>query len=170
MTGFWKLGAKVLKCHLSVCWLPYHPLADTMFNHNRSMVQGSIFVHTVHLGYVFSARPKTAILPNLCVRPNPKFGAKLAITWGNEHFWRRLLVFNPFFALNPRIWLSKASVTFLIKLATSVARGGAELWTPGPDRSSALYMRKVQSKLLKHRFGIMPRVALGRADNLSIYR
>ena len=31
--------------------------------------------------------------------------------------------------LNPRMWLRKASVTFLIKLAASVARGGAEPWT-----------------------------------------
>jgi hypothetical protein len=32
----------------------------------------------------------------------------------------------PLLAGNPRMWLRKASVTFLIKLATSVARGGAE--------------------------------------------
>jgi hypothetical protein len=35
------------------------------------------------------------------VRPNPKFGAKLAIIWENEHFWRGLRVFNAFFVLNP---------------------------------------------------------------------
>jgi hypothetical protein len=35
------------------------------------------------------------------VRPNPKFGAKLAIIWGNEHFQPGLRVFNAFFVLNP---------------------------------------------------------------------
>jgi len=35
------------------------------------------------------------------VRPNPKFGAKLAIIWENEHFLRGLRVFNAFFVLNP---------------------------------------------------------------------
>jgi len=35
------------------------------------------------------------------VKPNPKFGAKLAITWKNERFSRGLPVFNPFFVLNP---------------------------------------------------------------------
>jgi hypothetical protein len=35
------------------------------------------------------------------VRPNPKFGAKLAIIWVNEHFERGLRVFNASFVLNP---------------------------------------------------------------------
>jgi len=35
------------------------------------------------------------------VRPNPKFGAKLAIIWENEHFQQGLQVFNAFFVLNP---------------------------------------------------------------------
>jgi len=35
------------------------------------------------------------------VRPNPKFGAKLAIILGNEHFELGLQVFNAFFVLNP---------------------------------------------------------------------
>jgi hypothetical protein len=35
------------------------------------------------------------------VRPNPKFGAKLAIIWENEHFLQELWVFNTFFVLNP---------------------------------------------------------------------
>jgi hypothetical protein len=35
------------------------------------------------------------------VRPNPKFAAKLAIIWQNEHFYRGLRVFNAFFVLNP---------------------------------------------------------------------
>jgi hypothetical protein len=34
-------------------------------------------------------------------RPNPKFGAKFAVTLGNDHVQRRLWVFNAFFALNP---------------------------------------------------------------------
>jgi hypothetical protein len=34
------------------------------------------------------------------VRANPKFGAKLAILWENEHFQREFRVFNAFFALN----------------------------------------------------------------------
>ena len=32
---------------------------------------------------------------------NPKFGAKLAIIWGNEHFERGLRIFNAFYVLNP---------------------------------------------------------------------
>jgi hypothetical protein len=35
------------------------------------------------------------------VRPNPKFGAKLAIIWQNEHFLRGLQGLNFFFVLNP---------------------------------------------------------------------
>jgi hypothetical protein len=35
------------------------------------------------------------------VRPNPKFGAKVATIWKNEHFYRKLRVFNAFFVLNP---------------------------------------------------------------------
>ena len=35
------------------------------------------------------------------VKPNPKFGAKLAIIWGNEHFQRGLRAFNAVFVLNP---------------------------------------------------------------------
>jgi hypothetical protein len=35
------------------------------------------------------------------VRPNPKFGAKLAIIWENEHFYPEHRVFNAFFVLNP---------------------------------------------------------------------
>jgi hypothetical protein len=35
------------------------------------------------------------------VRPYPKFGAKLAIIWENEHFSRGLQVFNAFLVLNP---------------------------------------------------------------------
>jgi hypothetical protein len=35
------------------------------------------------------------------VRANPKFGAKLAIIWKNEHSKRGLRVFNAFFVLNP---------------------------------------------------------------------
>ena len=34
------------------------------------------------------------------VRPIPKFGAKLAIIWENEHFEREFRVFNAFFVLN----------------------------------------------------------------------
>jgi hypothetical protein len=34
------------------------------------------------------------------VRPNPKFGAKLAIIWQNEHFYPELWAFNAFFVLN----------------------------------------------------------------------
>jgi len=34
-------------------------------------------------------------------RPNPKFGAKFAITLENDHVQPRLWVFNAFFALNP---------------------------------------------------------------------
>jgi len=33
--------------------------------------------------------------------PNRKFGAKLAITWENEHFQPGLGGFNTFFVLNP---------------------------------------------------------------------
>jgi len=44
-----------------------------------------VFVNSLYFGCVFSARQKTVILPNLNVRPNPKLGAKLVITWGNEH-------------------------------------------------------------------------------------
>jgi hypothetical protein len=35
------------------------------------------------------------------VRPNPKFGAKLAIIWENKHFSRGLRAFNAFFVFNP---------------------------------------------------------------------
>jgi len=35
------------------------------------------------------------------VRPNPKFGAKLAIIWQNEHFLPGLRVLNAFIVLNP---------------------------------------------------------------------
>jgi hypothetical protein len=35
------------------------------------------------------------------VRLSPKFGAKLAVIWQNEHFLRGLRVFNAFFVLNP---------------------------------------------------------------------
>jgi len=35
------------------------------------------------------------------VRPNPKFAAKLATIWENEHFQPELRVFNAFFVLNP---------------------------------------------------------------------
>jgi hypothetical protein len=35
------------------------------------------------------------------VRLNPKFGAKFAIIWGNEHFKRGLEVFNAVLLLNP---------------------------------------------------------------------
>jgi len=35
------------------------------------------------------------------VRPNPKFGAKLAITWENEHFSEDFWPSNAFFVLNP---------------------------------------------------------------------
>jgi hypothetical protein len=34
------------------------------------------------------------------VRPNPKFAAKLATIWENEHFQPGLRVFNTFFVLN----------------------------------------------------------------------
>jgi hypothetical protein len=34
------------------------------------------------------------------VRPNLKFGAKMAIIWENEHFKRELRVFNAFFVRN----------------------------------------------------------------------
>ena len=35
------------------------------------------------------------------IRPNPKFAAKLAIVWENEHSYRGLQVFNAFFVINP---------------------------------------------------------------------
>jgi hypothetical protein len=35
------------------------------------------------------------------VRPNPKFGAKLATIWENEHFQPGVRVFIAFFVLNP---------------------------------------------------------------------
>ena len=48
--------------------------------------------------------------------------------------------------LTSRMWLGKASVTFLIKLATSVARGGAE-----PVNGYLFWYLKIQS--LRFRFG-----------------
>jgi len=44
-----------------------------------SGVQGSILAPGLHLGCVFTRKVSVS------VRPNPKFGAKLAITWENEH-------------------------------------------------------------------------------------
>ena len=57
----------------------------TVHGFKGSGVQGSVFVNSLYFGCVFIARQKTVILPNLNVRPNPKLGAKLVITWGNEH-------------------------------------------------------------------------------------
>jgi hypothetical protein len=59
------------------------------------------------LGQGFHSRPWTAFGIRIYdksvsfVRPNQKFGAKLAIIWQNEHFQRGLRVFNAFFVLNP---------------------------------------------------------------------
>ena len=59
------------------------------------------------LGQGFHYRPWTAYrMRNYEKRvsfdnPNPKYGAKLAIIWENEHFYRRHRVFNAFFVLNP---------------------------------------------------------------------
>jgi hypothetical protein len=58
-------------------------------------------------GSRFHSRPWTAFGMRIyekivCfVRPNPKFGAKLAIIWENEHFLREFRVFNVFFVPNP---------------------------------------------------------------------
>jgi len=58
-------------------------------------------------GSRFHSRPWTAFGKRVYekivgfVRPNPKFGAKLAIIWENKRFSRGLPVFNAFFVLNP---------------------------------------------------------------------
>ena len=70
---------------------------------NRSRVQR-------FRGSWFNSRPRSAFGLHIYeksvsfVRPNPKFGAKLAITWENEYFYRRFRVFNPFYVLNPERW------------------------------------------------------------------
>ena len=59
------------------------------------------------LGQGLHSRPWTAFEMRIYeksvsfVRPNLKFGAKLATIWENEPFWRGLRVFNAFPVLNP---------------------------------------------------------------------
>ncbi len=59
------------------------------------------------LGQGFHSPPRTALGMRIYGksvsfdRPNPKFGAKLAIIFENEHFYRELRVFNAVFVLNP---------------------------------------------------------------------
>ena len=51
----------------------------------------------------------------------------------------------------PRMWLRKASVTFLTKLAPSVARGGAERWTLNLWTVTNLFMlRQLQKDVTSH--------------------
>ena len=45
----------------------------------------------------------------------PKFGAKSAIVWGNEHFQRALRAFNAIFVLNPERWTCERLRMFLLQ-------------------------------------------------------
>ncbi len=64
---------------------PLERLEPAYVNRRRSRVQR-------FRGSRFHSRPQTAFGMRIYeksvsfVRPNPKFGAKLAITWENEHF------------------------------------------------------------------------------------
>jgi len=60
-----------------------------------SRVQGSILVPGLHIGMRIYEKSVSF------VRPNPKFGAKLAIIWGLSIFNENFGCFNAFFVLNP---------------------------------------------------------------------
>ena len=54
------------------------------------------------------------------VRPNPTFGAKLAIIWENEHFQRGFRAFNAVFVLNPESRFQRETSERLQKPITGI--------------------------------------------------
>ena len=70
---------------------------STFFLHRRSRFRGSRFHSRSWTAFGMRIYDKSVSF----VRPNPRFGTKLAIIWQNEHFLQELRIFYAFFVLNP---------------------------------------------------------------------